>query len=581
MTSQTWRSTADVNTPEWHEWVRIVVPTGIVNNTALLLIDGGSYSPTVPAVDSTALQYAQFAVELHTVFIDLQDIPDEPLTFTGDPNDPRSEDAIIAYTYNEFMNNIGQPGNDTWPALLPMVKASVRAMDTVQSFVPTVAPLDSISNFMVTGYSKRGWTTWLTAAVDDRVTAIIPGVFDNLNQGEQMVHQYEVYGFFSPAVQDYNDLNIFGRMETTEGEALSEIVDPYRYLSNGRFATMPKLLINSAGDEFFVSDSAQFYFHDIPGSENYLRYIPNVGHGLDPTDVANSTLSFYAAVVTGEHLPQFSWTVEPDGSINVHTVDTPSQVVMWQATNPTARDFRHAYNPDIVWTSSPLASQGGGIYIGSVPTPATGATAFFVQLEYPSLIPGDPFVFTTEIHVDTNLPLFAWPFESDTLPEGATPATADMNPVAVGLATISPSASGATNTTLTAAVGAQPSARSGLCHDAFGRNRRRFAERFGCVGLAGGDRQCHDRADRRRSNAYNELEVGRSGPRLAVGRPDVNWRLRFGARPPGGVSRWTHVTRKPSKSSSRRSRRRDTSSKRPATWRSSLAPPATSGIIAR
>jgi len=58
-----------------------------------------------------------------------------------------------------------------------------------------------------------------------------------------------------------------------------------------------------------------------------------------------------------------------------------------------------------------LSDQGGGEYIGSTPMPVSGATAFFVQLTFPSPGPNmPPLVFTTEIHVNTQLPLFAWPF---------------------------------------------------------------------------------------------------------------------------------------------------------------------------
>ncbi len=233
--------------------------------------------------------------------------------------------------------------------------------------------------------------------MDPRCLAIIPGVFDNLNQAEQMVHQYNVYGFFSPAVQAYNDENIFGRGDAARQGAFGNR-GSYRYLSEPQFATMPKLEINAAGDEFFVSDSVQYYFHDIPGTENYLDYIPNVGHDLgaatNPTPLLNATATFYNAVVHNLALPQFSWTVEPDGSINVQTQTTPSQVLLWQATNPTAADFRHAYNPTIV-SSSTLTDQGNGTYIGSTPMPDAGATAFFVQLTFPSPVSGVPYVFTT------------------------------------------------------------------------------------------------------------------------------------------------------------------------------------------
>ena len=80
---------------------------------------------------------------------------------------------------------------------------------------------------------------------------------------------------------------------------------------------------------------------------------------------------------------------------------------MWQATNPTARDFRHAFHPEIVWTSTTVVGVGGD-YVGSVPMPATGATAFFLELTYPSAIPGMPYVFTTDIRVNSNLPLYGW-----------------------------------------------------------------------------------------------------------------------------------------------------------------------------
>ncbi len=161
--------------------------------------------------------------------------------------------------------------------------------------------------------------------MDDRVRAIIPGVIDVLNLDEQMLHHYGFYGTFSPAISDYVGYNIPQDSFTYEGQELGKVVDPYTYLGNGRFDDMPKLLINSSGDEFFVPDSAQFYFSDLPGTENYLRYIPNTGHGLNGTDPRTSTLTFYDAVINNRPLPQFSWTVEQDGSLTVLTSTTPSE----------------------------------------------------------------------------------------------------------------------------------------------------------------------------------------------------------------------------------------------------------------
>ncbi len=451
MTSQSWRTSDDVNQTLWQHWVQIVVPSGPISNTALLLIDGGSTNPNPPASPDQVLVIA--ALQTHSVVIDLKDIPNEPLTFTGDiPTRTRSEDAIIAYSFDQFMKHIGDPGNDSWPVLEAMVKSAARAMDSVQTFIPTVDVGAHIDDFVVTGYSKRGWTTWLTAAVDDRVIGIMPGVFDNLNQGPQMVHHFGVYGDrdpsdpsvvggFSAAVQDYTNMNIFERILSPAGEQLSQIVDPYRYLNNGRF-TIPKLLLDSAGDQFFVSDSAQFYFDDLPGTDNYIRYFPNTDHGLADAanDVLSSSLTFFSAILTDSPLPKFSWTVAADGSIHVQTVDVPTQVKLWQITNPTERDFRKDYiASNLVWTSSPLSDQGGGVYVGSTPMPASGATAFFVELTFNSPVPGNPYVFTTEIHVNTNIPLAAWTF-FPVVQNAASPAAASINTADATAADLNPTA---------------------------------------------------------------------------------------------------------------------------------------------
>ncbi|MBI3838378.1 MAG: hypothetical protein HY288_10660 [Planctomycetia bacterium] len=438
MTSQTWRTSADVTQPVWQHWLQIIVPAGTIPTTALLLIDGGSAHSSPPWTPNPFLVAA--ALQSHSVVIDLPTVPNEPLTFTGNPLAQNlTEDRIIAYSFDQFLSHLGDSGNETWPALVAMTKSAVAAMNTVQAFVPTVTSGQKINDFVVTGYSKRGWTTWLTAAVDDRVTAIIPGVFDNLNQGPQMVHHYGVYGFFAPAVAPYQYFHIFDRILTPGGEELSKIVDPYRYLKNGRFDNMPKLMINSAGDQFFVSDSAQFYLDDLPGTENYFRYIPNVNHGLGldqgDTRVLTTSGSFYDAILNNRPLPTFSWHVQADGSIQVQTVTAPTQVLLWQITNPNARDFRKDFLPSsMVWTSTPLSDQGGGTYVGNVPVPTDGATAYFVELTFPSVDPTNPFVFTTDIHVQTKLALYPWPFAASLEANASPTVTADTSPVTFGLA---------------------------------------------------------------------------------------------------------------------------------------------------
>ncbi len=386
MTSQSWRSKDEVDRTLWKHWLTIVKPDKVTSNKALLAITGGSNNSSAPTKADSMV--AGVAVLTNTVVAALRMVPNQPLVFP-DGGRPRSEDAIIAYTFDKYMST----GDNTWPLLLPMTKSAVRAMDTIHSHVFSVSngKLD-INEFVVFGGSKRGWTTWLTAAVDKRVIAIIPAVIDVLNMGEQMKHHFSAYGFYSDAIKDYEDLNVFSRLDTLRGRRLRQFIDPYDYRSR---YTMPKFLVNSSGDQFFLSDSAQFYFHDLPGPK-YLRYIPNTDHGLNE-DAVGSLSAFYGAILKDSALPKFSWKVRDDGAIEVNTKTAATAVKLWQATNENTRDFR-LETIGAVWKSTDFGAGNRRTYVAKVAEPKKGWTAFFVELTFES---GGPIShkFTTEIKV--------------------------------------------------------------------------------------------------------------------------------------------------------------------------------------
>jgi len=388
MTSQSWRSKDEVDRTLWKHWMTIVKPANATSDTALLWITGGSNGR--PAPDSPDKMLVGIALSAGAVVAEIKMVPNEPLVFP-DGGRPRSEDGIIAYSFSKCLAT----GDNTWPLLLPMVKSAVRAMDTVQSHLKSLGSgaLD-IKQFVVSGGSKRGWTTWLTAAVDKRVIAIAPAVIDVLNMDEQMRHHFAAYGFYSQAIADYGEMKVFERLDTPEGQALTKFVDPYEY--RDRYANIPKCLINSSGDQFFLPDSAQFYFHDLPG-EKLLRYIPNTDHGLGNSDAIQSLLVFYQSILKNTPRPKFTWSVKDDGSIEVNTTTAPKEVKLWQATNPKARDFRlEIIGP--AWKSSDLAASSPGKYLAKVSKPAEGWTAFFAELTFDSGGPV-PYKFTTEVHV--------------------------------------------------------------------------------------------------------------------------------------------------------------------------------------
>jgi PhoPQ-activated pathogenicity-related protein len=114
-----------------------------------------------------------------------------------------------------------------------------------------------------------------------------------------------------------------------------------------------------------------------------LRYIPNTGHSLDKTDVFESVHAFYASVVAGRSRPDVKWTFEDDGSITVVTKELPQTVRLWQATNPKARNFRNDTS-GAAYTSTTLEPSRPNTWVGRVSKPATGWTAYFVELTFPS-----------------------------------------------------------------------------------------------------------------------------------------------------------------------------------------------------
>jgi PhoPQ-activated pathogenicity-related protein len=181
-----------------------------------------------------------------------------------------------------------------------------------------------------------------------------------------------------------------------------KIEEPYEYRQ--RF-TMPKFIINATGDQFFVPDSWQFYYNDLPGLK-YLRYVPNAEHSMRGSDAWMTLLACYNAILTGAELPQFDWKIEKDGTIRVQTKTKPSEVKLWQATNPGARDFRlTSIGPK--WKGSPLQDQGDGVYVAKVAQPKRGWTAYMVEMTFPSGMLLAPFKFTTGVKVIPDVEPFA------------------------------------------------------------------------------------------------------------------------------------------------------------------------------
>lgn len=384
--SQNWLTPDKVNRTEWRHWVTVAFPSKIKSNIGFLMIGGGSNKDTTPPnPDDRILQIAKAT---GTAVAELKMVPNQPLIFHND-GVARTEDDLIGYTWDQFLKT----GDPEWPARNPMVKSAVRAMDAISEMMATEdGGKQKVDKFVVAGGSKRGWTTWITGAVDKRVVGIIPIVIDVVNVNTSMQHHFAAYGFWAPAVGNYVQHSIMQRMDHPKIKDLYEIEDPLSYLDR---LTMPKLVMNASGDQFFLPDSSQFYWNELKGPKA-LRYVPNADHGLNGTDAGESIIAFYSLILNQKQIPDFRWSIGKDG-ISIEAKDKPTQLVVWQANNPEARDFR-VETLGKKYTSESLQLGADGKLTVQIPTPVKGWTAYFVEASYDIGAPV-PFKMTSGVHV--------------------------------------------------------------------------------------------------------------------------------------------------------------------------------------
>ena len=360
--SQKWRDIV------WKHQLYIIIPTRVIKpNTqhALLFIRGGRWKQEYgnPKDDfklpKRADVFASIAEKLATPVAILMQVPHQPI-FGG-----KTEDEIIAFTFENYLNT----HDPEWPLLLPMVKSAVRAMDAVAEYTDQKWDLQ-IKSFTVAGASKRGWTSWLTGAVDKRVTAIAPMVIDILNMGPQLEYQKRVWGDVSYKISDYSERDIFKHLATKAGRTLQEVVDPYNYRHDLK---QPKLIIIGTNDHYWPLDALNLYWNDLLGPK-YILYLPGNRHRLrDYARIVGSVIALHQHVANGKVLPQLSWKFTNDDgrlSLKVESDIPPSKIVAWVASSAT-RDFREAQ-----WTSYPTQNKGN-VYFYDLTLPEAGYTAIF------------------------------------------------------------------------------------------------------------------------------------------------------------------------------------------------------------
>ncbi|MCD6102432.1 MAG: PhoPQ-activated pathogenicity-like protein PqaA type [Thermotogaceae bacterium] len=343
--SQVWRGML------WEHDVLVVEPAEAEFTDRAVIFVTGDYKPDLDDTgDLSISDYLLISKKFSTPLVVLGDIPNQPIFGLR-------EDDLIAHTFLQYI----ETHEEDLPILFPMVKSVVSTMDMIEKLM-------GIKKYAVTGASKRGWTTWLTAVVDERVFAIIPIVFDNLNFPQQFEHQIQMYGQYSQMLKPYTSRGLAEMISSKTGQELLNAVDPYSYKER---LTMPKLIINATNDQYWTVDSAALYFNDLKG-QNFILYVPNNNHGIKNIPyVLDNTSSFLKLVIAGK-LPRVVWSSEESG-ITVSQSEGLKEVYMWRAMSDTT-DFRKS-----IWVRIPQNPTGGFYHVDPEP-PSGKHIAYYLEL---------------------------------------------------------------------------------------------------------------------------------------------------------------------------------------------------------
>jgi len=360
LTSQRWQGIT------WQHVLHVYEPEKVQHPEHVLLFVTGGKIGNRPGEKEAALglQLAKLAQARVAM---IYQVPNQPL-FDG-----RVEDDLITETWLRYLES----GDANWPLLLPMVKSAVKAMDAVEALAAEQWHT-KLKGFVITGASKRGWTSWLTPVVDKRVLGTAPMVIDVLNFQPQMRHQLDTWGKFSEQIDDYTSKGLIKlEGESPREERLRLIVDPYTYRAS---LTLPKLIVNGTNDRYWVVDATQFYWSDLVGPK-YVLKVPNAGHGLDGgRELALRTIgAFFQHVVTGSTWPEISWNLdatEEQLALQMTSSAKPVTARFWTAVTD-GMDFREAK-----WVAEATDTSGASTQNWKVLRPANQHVACFGEMEF-------------------------------------------------------------------------------------------------------------------------------------------------------------------------------------------------------
>mmetsp|Transcript_3461 Transcript_3461/g.5191 ORF Transcript_3461/g.5191 Transcript_3461/m.5191 type:complete len:485 (-) Transcript_3461:50-1504(-) len=330
VTTLTWMDRARVQIPDinnvWTHTAVVIVPRHLeFTNVSVAVINGDCNKEDNKAPnnkDYMVVAADQLAHQIGSIVVAMKQIPNCPAVFTDDPiQKGRHEDSLMSWSWKEFM--VYPEHDPTWMVNAPMAKASHHIMRAARSYINNNLKVANITSWMVTGASKRGWATWLTAAVNctncEKVVGIFPLVPIVPPLNDEIHYQWQSFGGFSWAFKDYMESDVIKYIDDPLWQNGTEVIDPQYYPDT--LGKIPKMILVASSDEFMQFDWTALWFPNLIPGETHLNIEPNTEHTqLTGVLAVLSTASTFARSV-------MSGRTEADRPYLNYTYDKETEIV--------------------------------------------------------------------------------------------------------------------------------------------------------------------------------------------------------------------------------------------------------------
>lgn len=364
VTSQQWMDTSrgavligdeGGKTAIWTHQVVVIVPKTLkYTNISMAYLTGDcNQHPSNPtAGDEDVLVADEITWATNAIGIVVFQIPNCPYVYPTDPEQKhRTEDAMIAWAWHQYLVNPTSKQDPLWLPRLPMTKAAFQCMRAAEEFT-TQKKIAAIEGWFVAGASKRGWTTWLVGSATcescPKILGIAPLVPIVPNLREEMHRQWKSYNGWTFAFADYIAINLTQKVDDPDFAPALDIIDPMNYLD--RLERLPKFVVLSSDDEFMQFDWSNIWYNEMKG-ETHLMISENTEHSLSTgipqiLTMLSTAINSIAAGNDASHRPSFEYTFDNNtGTITVTvppSSSTPTKVLLRYAETlqDVRRDFR-------------------------------------------------------------------------------------------------------------------------------------------------------------------------------------------------------------------------------------------------